>query len=188
MGKPLDFSFYNPDRLDAQDFLAGFVARQELANKILARLGEIKSRGLAQHRLIVGQRGMGKTSLLRRIGLGVRDQPALAAVLLPLSFREEQYNVHNLHVFWCNCLDALGDWFEVRGRRDQAELLDRDVAALNAQEDDDEGSRALALFRRWMKAEQRRPLLLLDISTSSSPASRASNGACDECFRRRAVS
>ena len=162
MGKPLDFSFYNPDQLEAQDFLAGFVARQELANKILARLGEIKSRGLAQHRLIVGQRGMGKTSLLRRIGLGVRDQPELASVLLPLSFREEQYNVHNLHVFWCNCLDALGDWFEAMGRRDQAGLLDRDVAALNAEEDDEEGSRALALFRGWMKREQRRPLLLLD--------------------------
>ncbi|HEV7504269.1 MAG TPA: tetratricopeptide repeat protein [Thermoanaerobaculia bacterium] len=162
MGRPLDFSFYNPDRLDAQDFLAGFVARQELANKILARLGEIKSRGLAQHRLIVGQRGMGKTSLLRRIGLGVRDQPALSSVLLPLSFREEQYNVHNLHVFWCNCLDALGDFLEATGRRDQAERLDRDVAALNAQEDDEEGRRALELFRGWMKGEQRRPLLLLD--------------------------
>ena len=162
MGKPLEFTFYNPDQLEDQDFLAGFVARQELANKILTRLGEIKSRGLAQHRLIVGQRGMGKTSLLRRIALGVRDQPALAAVLLPLSFREEQYNVHNLHVFWCNCLDALGDWFEATGRRDEAERLDRDVAALNTQEDDEEGSKALALFRGWMKGEQRRPLLLLD--------------------------
>ncbi len=162
MGKPLDFTIYNPDQLEDQDFLAGFVARQDLADKILARLGAIKRRGLAQHRLIVGQRGMGKTSLLRRIALGVRDQPALAAVLLPLSFREEQYNVHNLHVFWCNCLDALGDWFEASGRGEQAERLDRDVAALNAQEDDEEGGKALALFNRWMKGEQRRPLLLLD--------------------------
>jgi len=162
VGKSLDFSFYNPDQLEDQDFLDGFVARQELANKILSRLGQIKPRGLAQHRLLVGQRGMGKTSLLRRIALGVRHQPALAAVLLPLSFREEQYNVHNLHVFWCNCLDALGDWFEALGRRDQAERLDREVAALNSQEDDDEGSNALGLFRGWMKGEKRRPLLLLD--------------------------
>ncbi|HEY2292518.1 MAG TPA: tetratricopeptide repeat protein [Thermoanaerobaculia bacterium] len=162
MGKPLDFTLYNPDQLKDEDFLAGFIARQELADKILARLGEIKPRGLARHRLIVGQRGMGKTSLLRRIGLGVCDQQELAAVLLPLSFREEQYNVHNLHVFWCNCLDALGDWFEATGNRDKAERLDRDVAALNAQEDDEEGSKALALFRSWMKGEQRRPLLLLD--------------------------
>jgi tetratricopeptide (TPR) repeat protein len=162
MGKPLDITFYNPDQLEDQDFLAGFVARQDLANKILARLGEIKPRGLAQHRLLVGQRGMGKTSLLRRVGMGVRDQPALAAVLLPLGFREEQYNVHNLHVFWCNCLDALGDWLEATGRREDADRLDREVVALNAQEDDEEGSNALGLLRSWMKGEQRRPLLLLD--------------------------
>ena len=162
MGRPLDFTFYNPDQLDDESFLAGFVARQDLVNKILSRLGEIKPRGVAQHRLIVGQRGMGKTSLLRRIALGVRDQPKLEAVLLPLTFREEQYNVHNLHVFWSNCLDALGDWFEASGRREDAERLDREVAALNPQKDDEEGSQALELFRRWMKGEQRRPLLLLD--------------------------
>jgi tetratricopeptide (TPR) repeat protein len=162
MSTPFDFTFYNPDRLDDQAFLAGFVARQDLADKILARLGEIKPRGLAQHRLIVGQRGMGKTSLLRRIALGVRDEPVLATVLLPLSFREEQYNVHNLHVFWCNCLDALGDWLDAAGRAEDAKRLDREVAALNSQEDDEEGSRALELFKGWMKKEQRRPLLLLD--------------------------
>src|SRR5882724_4536808 len=162
MGRPFDFTFYNPDRLEDQAFLTGFVVRQDLAAKILARLGEVKPRGLAQHRLIVGQRGMGKTSLLRRIALGVRAEPALAAVLLPLRFREEQYNVHNLHVFWSNCLDALGDWLEAAGRGDDAKRLDRDVAALNVQDDDDEGSRALGLFKAWMKEEQRRPLLLLD--------------------------
>lgn len=42
---------------------------------------------------------MGKTSLLRRLAIGVRDDPDLSAVLLPLTFREEQYNVHNLRVF-----------------------------------------------------------------------------------------
>ena len=162
MRKPLEFTLYNPDQLEDQDFLDGFVARHELAHKILGRLGEINRRGLAQHRLIVGQRGMGKTSLLRRIALGVCDQASLAAVLLPLRFREEQYNVHNLHVLWCNCLDALGDWFEATGRLDQAERLDRDVAALNAQDDDDEGTRALESFRTWMNGENRRPLLLLD--------------------------
>jgi hypothetical protein len=41
-------------------------------------------------------------------------------------------------------------------------FVDREVAALNAQEDDDEGSMALELFRRWMNGEKRRPVLLLD--------------------------
>ncbi len=162
MGSTLDLVFYNPDQLEDEDFLNGFVARRALAEKILTRLGEIKPRGLAQHRLIVGQRGMGKTSLLRRIALGVRDDPALAAVLLPLRFREEQYNVHNLHAFWTNCLDALGDWFEAEGRRDEADSIDRDVAALDPKADDEHGTQALDLFLGWMKKEKRRPLLLLD--------------------------
>ena len=162
MGSSLDLVFYNPDQLEDDDFLNGFVARRALAEKILARLGAIKPRGLAQHRLIVGQRGMGKTSLLRRIALGVRDQPSLSAVFLPLRFREEQYNVHHLHAFWTNCLDALGDWFEAEGRRDEAESIDREVAELDPKADDEHGTQALDLFVGWMKKEKRRPLLLLD--------------------------
>ena len=162
MGKLLDLAFYNPTQLKDDDFLTGFVARQQLVAKILARLGEISPSNLAQHRLIVGQRGMGKTSLLRRIAIGVRDTPALAGVLLPLRFREEQYNVHNLHIFWCNCLDALADWLEAGGQAELADQLDREVAVLDSREDDSEGSAALALFKEWMKRQARRPLLLLD--------------------------
>lgn len=162
MGELLDLAFYNPTRLSDDDFLRGFMARRELVEKILARLADVRPRGVAQHRLVIGQRGMGKTSLLRRIAIGVRDDPALSAVLLPMSFREEQYNVHNLHVFWCNCLDALGDWFEAAGRHEQAEQVDRDVATLEAHSDDVEGEAALEVFRKWMKQEGKRPLLLLD--------------------------
>lgn len=167
MGKLLDLALYNPSRLSDEDFLAGFVARQPLAERILSRLREIKPGGLAQHRLIVGQRGMGKTSLLRRIALGIQQDPALSAVLLPLSFREEQYNVHSLHVLWCNCLDALGDWLEASGQEQKARELDHDIAALEQEmakpsRGEEEGSQAFELFRRWMKREGRRPLLLFD--------------------------
>lgn len=162
MGNLLDLALYNPTQLKDDDFLRGFVARQDLVTKILSRLGEITPKNLAQHRLIVGQRGMGKTSLLRRIAIGVRDTPALAEVLLPLRFREEQYNVHNLHVFWCNCLDALGDWFEDSGQSTMADQLDREVAALTTSADDSEGSGALAVFKEWLKHEGKRPLLMLD--------------------------
>ncbi len=162
MGRLLDLTFYNPAKLEDEDFVKGFVARRVLVEKILARLGEITPDGLAGHRLILGQRGMGKTSLLRRIALGVRDTPALASTLLPLTFREEQYNVHNMHVFWCNCLDSLGDWFEASGQGEKADRVDREVAVLDSRDDDDEGSAALSVFRGWAKIEGKRPLLLLD--------------------------
>ncbi|MDG4594336.1 MAG: ATP-binding protein [Candidatus Contendobacter sp.] len=162
MGKLINLAVYNPAILDDSDFLAGFVARQDLAASLLARLGEITPRGQAKHYLILGQRGMGKTSLLRRLALGVREDAALAAVLLPLSFREEQYNVHNLHTFWLNCLDALGDYFEKTGQADKADEIDRDTATLMRGDMDVEGSSALDVFKRWAKREGRRPLLLLD--------------------------
>lgn len=162
MGKLLNLAVYNPAILDDTDFLAGFVARQDLAASLLARLGEITPRGQAKHHLILGQRGMGKTSLLRRLALGVREDIALAPVLLPLTFREEQYNVHNLHTFWLNCLDALGDYFEKTGQADKAEEIDRDTATLMRGDIDVEGAAALEAFKRWAKREGRRPLLLLD--------------------------
>jgi tetratricopeptide (TPR) repeat protein len=162
MGKLPNLAVYNPVILNDADFLAGFVARQDLAASLLARLSEITPRGQAKHHLILGQRGMGKTSLLRRLALGVREDAALAAVLLPLTFREEQYNVHNLHTFWLNCLDALGDYFEKTGQADKADEIDRDTATLMRGDIDVEGSAALDVFKRWAKRESRRPLLLLD--------------------------
>jgi len=162
MGDLLGLAVYNPAILSDAAFLASFVARGDLVERLLGRLAEIGADGLASHHLILGQRGMGKTSILRRLAIGVRDTPALSTVLLPLSFREEQYNVHNLHVFWCNCLDALGDWFERTGQPEQAAAVDREVALLTGGKPDPEGDEALEVFRRWVRQEGRRPLLLLD--------------------------
>lgn len=162
MSNLMNLAVYNPAILTDADFLTSFVARNDLAEGLLNRLHEITPGNLAKHHLVLGQRGMGKTSLLRRLALGVRDNPELAAVLLPLSFREEQYNVHNLHTFWCNCLDALGDWFEKNGQTDKADEVDQDLAVLTRGEIDPEGAAALDVFRRRAKREGKRPLLLLD--------------------------
>src|SRR6185369_11425703 len=112
MGNLINLAVYNPAILDDNEFMEGFVARHELTERLLSRLREITPKNVARHLLLIGQRGMGKTSMLRRLALGVAKDPTLEAVLIPLTFREEQYNVHNLHVFWCNCLDALGDYLE----------------------------------------------------------------------------
>jgi hypothetical protein len=100
--------------------------------------------------------------MLRRLALGVEKDPALSEVLIPLTFREEQYNVHNLHVFWCNCLDALGDYLEKGGRHDRAVQLDRDVAQLESKGGDPDGNAAYALFKEWCAKGGKRPLLFLD--------------------------
>ncbi|MBK8164546.1 MAG: ATP-binding protein [bacterium] len=162
MPSPLDLSLHDPARLSDDDFRRGFIARQDVLEKLLARLGEVPARGAAQHRLVIGQPGMGKTSLLRRIGMGVQDSAALSAKLVPLIPRAEQHNAHDLHAFWRNGLDALGDWFESNGQSDNAQRLQTDAAALAGRDDDDEGSLARELFRRWLRTTERRALLLLD--------------------------
>lgn len=161
MGKLINLAVYNPAILDDNEFIEGFVARQDLCKRLLNRLKEITPKNLARHLLIIGQRGMGKTSMLRRLALGIEQTPELSAVLIPLTFREEQYNVHNLHVFWCNCLDALGDYLEKSGRRDQAEQLDSEINRL-ASSGAPEGNAASALFKAQCAKEGKRPLLLLD--------------------------
>lgn len=162
MGKRFDLAFANPSQPKDGEFLARCVARQGVVAEILAGLGEITTDNLARHRLIVGGEGMGKSTLLRRIAIGVRDNPALAGVLIPLRFREEQYNVHNLHIFWRNCLHALTDWFDESGQEELADRLESEVALLDSRHDDSEGSGGFALFTAWCNRESRRPLLLVD--------------------------
>jgi hypothetical protein len=162
MGDLIRFALYNPGMLSDEEFLAAFVARQNLTESLLRDLLEMNSSGPAKHFLILGQRGMGKTSLLRRLALGVAEDPELSARFLPLSFREEQYNVLNLHVFWCNCLDAFGDFLERAGRSAEASALDDAIAKVAGTRDDPEGNAAFDLFRTWTKREKKRPLLFLD--------------------------
>ena len=157
MSELLNLSVYNPASLSDDDFLRSFVARQGIATYLIERLAEITPSGPAKNHLIVGQRGMGKTSMLRRLALAASSDERLSRVLIPLSFREEQYNVHSLYVFWANCLDALGDWFDRSGQHNKAEQLDREVALLS-----DAPEASLRLFEQWIDREDRRPLLLLD--------------------------
>lgn len=158
MGDLLNLTVYNPTSTSDEHFLRSFVARRQVAEELVRKLTAAARGEALRHQLIVGQRGMGKTSMLRRLALAVCADENLKNVFIPLSFREEQYNVHSLHVFWINCLDALGDYFERVGEGSKAEQLDGEVEKL----DSDESGESLALFRKWLKREKRRPLLLLD--------------------------
>lgn len=149
---------YAPNRLDVPTFKAGFVARQELADFLLDRLREIPTDGVADHRLIVGQRGMGKTSLLRRLAIGIAEDADLAARYIPLTFREEQYNVRSLDRFWRNCGDSLAEWCEANSKPDAAARLDK--AMLEAAWTDP--ATAADAFLVETEALGRRPVLFVD--------------------------
>ncbi len=153
------FSVYNPDVLSRDDLVSGFVARHPLLQSILADLAKPQ----APHRLLIGPRGMGKTTLLKRVYFEVHDTPELTARWVPLVFREEQYNLARLSDLWLNCLGALANTLEERGDGAAAdkltELTDR-IRALSPEPNRERATRE-ALFT-WSREHDRGLLLLVD--------------------------
>jgi tetratricopeptide (TPR) repeat protein len=158
------FALYNPHLLSREELKRLFVARRSLLEALLADIrGESgpDRRGF-QHQLIIGQRGMGKSTLLRRLGDAVMEDADLAKVWLPLNFPEEQYNIKNLADFYLNCLDALGDAMDRMGSHAEAESLDDEVAELRKTPTEERAAKALAALEGWSEKLKRRFILLAD--------------------------
>lgn len=151
-------SLYNPRLWHANEVRAYYVARPALLDRIVDDLKREDANNHPQHRLIVGLRGMGKSTLLRRIAVAVEDDAQLNTAWLPLSFPEEQYNVASLGDFWLNCLDALSDLLESRGQVAESARLDAEVEQLDRKD----GEGALGALLRTAGTLQRRLLLLVD--------------------------
>lgn len=151
-------ALYNPSFLKDDEFVATFVARQNELAVLYRRLKVTGREGDGQHQIVIGSRGMGKTSLLRRLAIEISRDSDLSEIFVPLAFREEQYNVLTLRDFWRNCGEALAEWAELHGKGDLATRLD---AALRTEAwNSDEG--AVDLFLAETSALGKRPVLLVD--------------------------
>lgn len=155
-------AIYNPDLLDKDELVRGFVARLDVLRLFVDDLRRVTGGGGVQHHLLVGQRGTGKTTLLHRLRYAVDDDPALRKAWLPLIFPEEQYEVAHLSDFYLNCIDALSDALEMRGSLDAARALDRAVESLPDRPEEARAERALDLLIHTAKRLRVRLLLLLD--------------------------
>ncbi|WP_051341441.1 AAA family ATPase, partial [Azospirillum halopraeferens] len=129
-------SLYNQEGQTDDQFVRTFVARHDELEHALNVLRHPGPGGEVPHQLMIGQRGMGKSTLLRRIAIAVMRDEALRTGFIPLRFREEQYNVIALATFWRNCSEALAEWCEAYGREAMAERIDR-ILARPAQTDAD---------------------------------------------------
>jgi tetratricopeptide (TPR) repeat protein len=158
---PLQIRIYNPALLKKEDLIRGFVARQATLERLLDDLRRESQGTTPQHHLLVGQRGFGKTMLLRRLGFAVEDDPVLGPQWMPLVFPEEQYNVANLGDFWLNCADALSDALDRWGHAALAEKVDRKVAVVQRSTGDRTGE-ALEMLIEAAAEVGKRFLLLVD--------------------------
>ena len=156
---PFTTIIFNPALLSKEDLIRGFVARQDLLNRLLDDLRRVQRGSPPQHQLVIGQRGLGKTTLLRRLAFAVEDDPELVASWLPLVFPEEQYNVSRLGDLWLNCADALSDALDRMGHKAAADALDRKVESVPS----DTGRRSAAALLVLVNEAERigRGLVLL---------------------------
>ena len=97
---------YNPSFLPDQALIDSFCVRLAEFESLLETLRETKGDSNV-HRLVIGPRGSGKTTLVLRVVAEVRRDPDLSAMFFPLVLPEEHYEVSTCGEFWLECVGRL---------------------------------------------------------------------------------
>jgi TPR repeat protein len=117
-------TIYNPHEQTEQELLDGFVIREKEFKTIFQEIQKNKMQTPPQHYIIYGVRGNGKTSLLLKLFYEVRRDEDLNKWLIPIIFKEEQYNIRTLFKLWENIAEHLeDDHKEFAGLPDKMEQL-----------------------------------------------------------------
>jgi len=103
---------YTPDEMSENEFLTRFVVRKEIFEEIFEELQEADYSVPNQHYIMIGQRGQGKTTLLRKLKLEVEKDKKLSKFLIPVKFSEEQYRVRQLCRLWEEVAGYLQTYYE----------------------------------------------------------------------------
>ncbi len=155
--------FYNPDWLSDEDLKAGFVARGALFDQLRDDLRRTPLQGTAQHYLLVGVRGSGKTSLLKRLAVAIREEDDLGDHLIALSYPEELYEVKDLADFWLASCHALEEALDQSGQyKDADDLAEQLETATSKGFDNLHDDTWLRLLKAFCSRLERRPVLLVD--------------------------
>ncbi|MBC7776362.1 MAG: SEL1-like repeat protein, partial [Phycisphaerae bacterium] len=107
LSRPTVANIYNPQNQTKEQLIDSFVVRQQLFKKLFKVIKEAKMEVPEQHYLILGRRGMGKTTLLLRLAYEIQNDPTLNNWLIPLVFNEEEYGIHRLFKFWERVMELL---------------------------------------------------------------------------------
>lgn len=98
--KTFNKRIFNPAEEPKDLLIATFAIRQELFKKLMTYVESGIKSSAPQHSLIIGQRGMGKTTLMLRIKYEIEDNEKLNKYIIPIKLSEEQYNISSLPDLW----------------------------------------------------------------------------------------
>jgi len=147
---------YNPSEMPPENVEKTFVGREHLLERLLAAIKEQRGRETIQHYLLLGPRGIGKTTMLLMIQKRLAEDPELSGSWLCVRYREEEFYVHTLRDLLALAADSLHAESNIS---EAGELCE----AAGAREDDEESLAVLLSgLRRISKAHNKRILLLVD--------------------------
>ena len=146
---------YTPDEMTSQEFLERFVVRNEIFNEIFDEIKTADFDITNQHYIIVGQRGQGKTTLLRKLQLEVENDKKLSSFLLPVKFAEEQYRIKSLSRLW----EEVADYLQTIYEDSFEDVLDEMEKHFD---DEDYDLKSFSLLEKYIKKQDKKLLLLID--------------------------
>jgi len=154
---------YNPGTLDDEDVINNYISRQKIFHKLIQEIQSETTDSIPQHYLIIGQRGMGKTTLLKRIEVELKVNASLHPQFVPLLYPEEQYNIDRLSKFWFNTLDQLLDYMDQYLGPGATVDIDQQIQQLLATHEEEVlAEKAYDLVRHAISKINKRPVLLVD--------------------------
>src|SRR5262245_17907164 len=147
---------YNPDVMSEEEIKKTFVARESLVNELVSLVEKQPQEAGMQHVVILGTRGVGKTTLLLMVKFAINDS-ALADQWLPVKFPEELYGVYDLADFWIETLNLIAAETADKQLRQNAKRL-----KLEHPDNAELQNVALAAIKEWRLQNNKRLLLLVE--------------------------
>ena len=114
---------YNPAHLTPDELRESFVARDDTLAEMLRVIGEQPPGRPCQHMMLIGARGMGKTTLGLRFLYAIGEDPELRVRWQPVAFHEESYGIVDMADFWVAALRHLTRATEANRWADRADAL-----------------------------------------------------------------
>lgn len=144
---------YNPAFLGDEALIAGFAVRGRDLEAILEIVRE-NTGPTNQHVVVIGSRGLGKTTLVHRVAAELRRD--VAAAVYPIVFAEESYEVHDAATLWLQALYHLGRQTGAARWQEAYERLRGESDASRVR------TLALAELHEFREAEGKRLLLVVE--------------------------
>ena len=141
--------------MEEREFLSRFVVRTDIFNDIFTDITSANYAVPQQHYIIIGQRGQGKTTLLRKLLIEVKNSSELSDRIIPVKFSEEQYQIRSLSRLW----EEVADYLQSVYPEIFPDILDKMEEHF---EDEDYELKSFTLFETTVIQSEKKLLLLID--------------------------